>query len=77
MLEHRQALDASGDFAKKRAAQQVRWMWAQLEDRLLQLLKDAPDVARALPSIEADVEGGRRPPTVAAEDLIDLFLGRR
>ncbi len=75
--EHRRVREEAGEFAKERARQQVRWMWAQLEDRLLQLFKDAPAIARALPGIEADVEAGRRPPTVAAEDLVDLFLRRR
>ena len=74
---HRQALEEAGLFAKRRARQHVRWMWAQLEDRLLQLMVDAPAVAGALPGMEADVEAGRRPPTVAAEELIELFLSRR
>ncbi|TVQ41562.1 MAG: methylmalonyl Co-A mutase-associated GTPase MeaB [Geminicoccaceae bacterium] len=74
--DHRQALEADGSFAKKRARQQVNWMWAQLEDRLLHLLKEAPTVAQALPTIEAEVQAGTRPPTVAAEDLLTLFLNK-
>ncbi len=77
VLEHRRALEEAGEFDRLRARQQVRWMWAQIEDRLFQLLRDHPAVAEALPSYEADVEAGKRPPTVAAEELIELFLGRR
>ncbi len=76
VCEHRAALEGAGMFEQRRAKQHVRWMWAQLEDRLMQLLQDAPAVAEALPMIEADVEAGKRPPTVAAETLIGLFLGR-
>jgi LAO/AO transport system kinase len=75
--EHRRALEEAGEFARLRARQQVRWMWAQIEDRLFELLRNAPAVADALPSLEAEVEAGRRPPTVAAEEIIELFLGRR
>ncbi|MFW5681347.1 MAG: methylmalonyl Co-A mutase-associated GTPase MeaB, partial [Pseudomonadota bacterium] len=70
--EHRQALEADGHFAAKRARQQVNWMWAQLDDRLLQLFKHNPAVAKALPTIEAEVQSGHRPPTTAAEDLLHL-----
>jgi LAO/AO transport system kinase len=75
--EHRQALEEAGEFARMRARQQVRWMWTQIEDRLFQLLRAAPAVAEALPAMEREVEQGRRAPTVAAEELIELFLGRR
>ncbi len=74
--EHREALTADGSFERRRARQHVRWMWAQLEDRLLQLLREAPAVAAALPAMEEAVEVGRRPPTVAAEEIIELFLRR-
>ena len=77
VLEHRRALEEAGEFGRLRARQQVRWMWAQIEDRLFELLRNAPAVADALPSLEAEVEAGRRPPTVAAEEIIALFLGRR
>lgn len=74
--EHRHALEQAGVFAERRARQHVRWMWAQLEDRLLELFKKHPDVATALPLMERDVQAGRRAPTVAAEDLIQRFLDR-
>ncbi len=76
ITDHRHTLEADGSFQTKRARQQVNWMWAQLEDRLLQLLRQHPAVAQALPTIEADVQTARRPPTTAAEDLLRLFLGK-
>jgi len=76
VTEHRAVLEEAGEFARLRARQQVRWMWAQIEDRLAQLLRQAPAVAEALPTLEREVEEVRRPPTVAAEDVIALFLRR-
>src|SRR5215831_9845466 len=35
ILDHRAAMSASGDFAKRRREQQVKWMWAMLEQRML------------------------------------------
>ncbi|MEO1091893.1 MAG: methylmalonyl Co-A mutase-associated GTPase MeaB [Pseudomonadota bacterium] len=74
--EHRATQEASGAFAAKRASQQVRWMWAQVEARLLERFRASPAVASTLARVEADVETGRRAPTVAAEDLLDQFLDR-
>ena len=71
---HHAALESDGSFARKRARQRVGWMRAQVEDRLLQRFRDDPAVARALPGLAAEVERGHRAPTVAAGDLLALFM---
>ncbi|WP_439955538.1 hypothetical protein, partial [Klebsiella pneumoniae] len=39
VLDHRKAMNASGDFAARRREQQVKWMWSMLEERLKSRLR--------------------------------------
>ena len=34
IVDHRTAMNASGEFAARRRQQQVKWMWSMLEDRM-------------------------------------------
>ncbi len=74
------ALDAhrrdGGWRARRRAAQAVRWLRAEVEAGLLSAFAAHPDVAAALPGIEAEVQAGGRAPEAAAEALLARFLGR-
>lgn len=71
--EHRRIFTESGERAEKRRRQQVRWMWAMLEDRLLGGLRAEPSVRQALPGIEADVANGTLTPSRAVETLLGLW----
>ncbi len=73
VLDHRRTLEASGAFAAKRRSQQLRWVRAMVEDRLLARFRDHPAVAEALPGIEASVLDGRLPPAAAADALLAAF----
>ena len=39
VLDHRTAMNASGDFAARRREQQVKWMWSMLEGRMMARLR--------------------------------------
>src|SRR5437868_9694181 len=39
VLDHRTAMNASGEFAARRRQQQVKWMWTMLEQRLMTRLR--------------------------------------
>src|ERR1700674_444210 len=39
ILDHRTAMIASGEFAGRRRAQQVKWMWSMLEQRMMARLR--------------------------------------
>ncbi len=69
---HRDVLTQSGEFAAKRQAQRVGWMWAMLEDRLLGIVKSNADVAARLSSIEADVAKGDLTPVLAVRKILDI-----
>jgi len=69
ILLHRERLSASGEFADTRRAQQVKWMWAMIEERLVGRVKADPDVKARLPALEKAVAEGRLSPAVAAEEI--------
>jgi LAO/AO transport system kinase len=73
IMEHRRKLTASGEMAAKRSAQNVKWMWALVDDRLRTKVKSDTALRRRLPALEADVAGGRVAPTLAAEEITALL----
>ena len=52
---HRAAFAASGELTRKRERQQIKWMWALLEERLLRRVIDHTTVRGALGEIEREV----------------------
>jgi len=75
ILDHHEKLAAAGELAARRGEQQVKWMWAMLEERLFEPLRSDRALKAALPRIEADVAAGRLAPATAVEELADM-LGR-
>jgi LAO/AO transport system kinase len=75
VLDHRARLTASGELAERRRAQQVKWMWALLEERMLAPLRADPKLKAKLPQIEAAVAEGRLSPVLAADEVARL-IGR-
>jgi len=73
VVEHRRRFEASGEFAQKRRAQQVKWMWTMLEERLHARLRRDPDVKARLPELEKRVAEGALSPTLAVEDIAALL----
>jgi LAO/AO transport system kinase len=73
ILDHQQKLTASGELAARRGAQQVKWMWAMLEERLYDPLRSDRTLKAALPKIEADVAAGRLAPATAVEKIAELL----
>jgi len=76
-LSHREMLDASGEFTARRAAQSRNWMWSEVSDNLITALQNDPKVRKQIPTLEAAASEGRIPPTVAARQLLEIFLNRR
>ena len=70
---HRAVHEASGAFAERRRRQQVAWMWAAVEDRLLSRLRATPEVQALVPRLEAEVQAGTTTPTLAADALLEAF----
>ena len=66
---HREKMMASGELASKRREQQVKWMWAMLEDRLYAQLRATPGLKSKLPTMERAVAAGTLSPMMAVEEI--------
>ena len=69
---HRRKTDASGSRQSRRAAQQVRWLDALIQEGLAERFASLPDVAPRIAGLRRDVAEGRIPASVAADDLLGL-----
>jgi LAO/AO transport system kinase len=70
---HRAKLGATGELEAKRQAQELRWMWRMVEDRVLGALRDDRRVASLVPGLEAEVRAGRLTASHAAEQILSAF----
>jgi LAO/AO transport system kinase len=68
-LDHRAQLSASGEFAARRREQQVKWMWAMLEDRFHLRLKTDAKLRTRLPALEKSVADGTLSPALAVDEI--------
>ena len=73
ILDHRQRTTNSGELDARRREQQVKWMWAMLEERVFARLKSNPALRAKLPRIEAAVAAGRMSPAIAVEEVASLL----
>lgn len=61
---------------QRRAEQAVAWMWHAATGGLLDALRRDPRVRDRVKALEQSVRKGSVPATVAAQEIIDLFLGK-
>ena len=70
ILDHERRLGATGARAVRRQEQQVKWMWAMLEDRLRTRLYADPTFKTRLRQMEIAVAEGRLSPALAVDDIL-------
>jgi GTPase len=68
VMEHRARM-TPGELAGRRRAQQDKWMWAMLEDRVAARLRSDPGFRAKLPRLEAAVGEGGISAALAVEEL--------
>jgi LAO/AO transport system kinase len=73
VLDHRTAMSASGDFAARRRAQQVKWMWSMLERRMMERLRSDAAIRAHVKKIETEVADGRMAPALAADRIAGML----
>jgi LAO/AO transport system kinase len=73
ILDHRTAMNASGEFTTRRQAQQVKWMWSMLEQLTMARLRSDASVRAKVKRIEAEVAAGRISPALAAEQVAEML----
>jgi LAO/AO transport system kinase len=66
---HHATMSDCGELVARRRQQQVKWMWAMLEERILARLKSEPTLRARLPRLEAAVADGRMSASLAVEEL--------
>jgi LAO/AO transport system kinase len=69
VLDHRARTSKNGELDARRREQQVKWMWAMLEDRIFVRLRSDPAIRAKLPRLEAAVAEGRMTPAVAVDEI--------
>lgn len=67
--DHRARFEAKGLIAEKRRRQDVKWMWAMVEDRLHARLRHDSALKARIPALEAAVGAGETAPTAAADEI--------
>jgi LAO/AO transport system kinase len=70
---HRGIMTATGEHEARRRRQAVTWMRDLLAERLMDLVRAEPRVARRLEALESEVREGRLTATRAVEELIGLI----
>jgi len=73
VLDHREAMTASGEFASRRRDQQVKWMWSMLEQRIMARLRGDAAVRVKVKKLETEVAEGRVAPALAAEQMAEML----
>jgi LAO/AO transport system kinase len=73
VLDHRERLGATGEIAGKRRAQDLKWMWALVQERIQERLRRDEAVRARVPAIEALVAGGGLSPAAGAEEIAGLM----
>jgi LAO/AO transport system kinase len=69
VLAHRERMTQSGELAARRREQQVKWMWAMIEERLFARLRSDAALRAKLPQIEKAVADGRLSAPLAVEQI--------
>jgi len=75
VLDFAARLGDSGELAAKRREQARAWLWRELSDSLLEVLKAQPGMAERLAALEKQVVAGKTTPGAAARDLLGRFVG--
>jgi len=73
VLDHRARLAAAGELTAKRRAQDAKWMWALVHERMHQRLTHDAALRQRVPAIERAVADGAISPTAGADEIAALL----
>ncbi len=74
--DYSEKMNASGEFATRRANQAKAWMWSEIEESLIAALRIHPEVAKRVDALEGEVAEGERSPGAAAREMLSAFLDK-
>ncbi|PZU91776.1 MAG: methylmalonyl Co-A mutase-associated GTPase MeaB [Chelatococcus sp.] len=69
VVDYRLRHEAKGLIAEKRHRQDVKWMWAMVQDRLQEKLRSDPALKARAPELEKAVAAGELTATMAADEI--------
>jgi LAO/AO transport system kinase len=73
IMEHKERMTASGEFAARRGSQAVAWMRDLLQERLFAALQADAAVVRRMAELEGEVRAGVRMPALAVGELVEMM----
>jgi LAO/AO transport system kinase len=73
VLEHRSAVEETGELERRRREQDLAWMWSLVKEGLDRGFREHPEVAARIASLEAEVAAREVAPAAAARLLLELF----
>ncbi len=73
VLDHHKRLEATGELSAKRRAQDTKWMWALVHERLHERLTHDPALRERVPEIERAIADGSLSPNAAASEIVTLL----
>jgi LAO/AO transport system kinase len=68
---------AKGLIEANRSVQAKNWMWNEIRNGLVERLRAEPEVASRAAELELAVTENRLSPTSAADELMDIFVGKQ
>ena len=74
--DYSEKMNASGEFATRRAKQAKAWMWSEIEESLIAALRIHPEIAKRVDALEGEVAEGERSPGAAAREILSAFLDK-
>jgi LAO/AO transport system kinase len=72
---YRDTLGPSGALTRRRAEQARDWMWGEIGAGLLERVRGTPEIASLAAWLETEAVAGRIPPPVAADRVLEAFVG--
>lgn len=73
ILDHREYLESDGSLQARRLEQQREWLWAMVEDEILESLRHEPKLREVAQKIEADMSIEATSALKGAEEILQTF----
>lgn len=73
VCDHHARLEAKGEISARRRGQDIKWMWAMIEERIHRRLHGDADLRAHIRALEEKVREGTLPPTSAADEIAGIL----
>ena len=72
--QHHERMSSTGDLEERRTAQQLRWMWSLVDQRLQRALRTTPGLDARVAELEYAVQRAELPVGAAVQRIWDAFV---